>query len=190
MRSHASTGIWIFTKEIMTRHFFFKVIVPVYKHLVSSVFWHFRGIRGKESTCSAGDLALIPGWEEPLEKGMAPYPKSLAWRIPWTEEPGRLQSMGSQRVGHDLHFLNILAVFWIVYSVSHCGFNMHFSWLLMKLSTVSYVCWQFGFPVSSSTCPNSLSIFLFGCFSFLDFQFHFMYYGSKFLSKFYSFFRW
>ena len=36
----------------------------------------------------------------PLEKGMAPHSSILAWRIPWTEEPGRLQSMGSQRVGH------------------------------------------------------------------------------------------
>ena len=41
------------------------------------------------------------GQEDPLEKAMAPYSTTLAWRIPWTEEPGRLQSMGSQRVGHD-----------------------------------------------------------------------------------------
>ena len=41
------------------------------------------------------------GWEDPLEKGMATPSSLLAWRIPWTEEPGRLQSMGSQRVGHD-----------------------------------------------------------------------------------------
>ena len=38
------------------------------------------------------------GWEDPLEKGMAPHSSILAWRIPWTEEPGGLQSMGSQRV--------------------------------------------------------------------------------------------
>ena len=41
------------------------------------------------------------GQEDPLEKGMATHFSILAWRIPWTEEPGRLQSMGSQRVGHD-----------------------------------------------------------------------------------------
>ena len=40
------------------------------------------------------------GWED-LEKEMAPHSSTLAWRIPWREEPGRLQSMGSQRVGHD-----------------------------------------------------------------------------------------
>ena len=41
------------------------------------------------------------GWEDALEKGMATHSSILAWRIPWTEEPGGLQSMGSQRVGHD-----------------------------------------------------------------------------------------
>ena len=41
------------------------------------------------------------GWEDPLEKGMATHSSILAWRISWTEEPGRLQSTGSQRVGHD-----------------------------------------------------------------------------------------
>ena len=41
------------------------------------------------------------GWEDPLEKEMATHSNTLAWKIPWTEEPGRLLSMGSQRVGHD-----------------------------------------------------------------------------------------
>ena len=41
------------------------------------------------------------GQEDPLEEGMATHSSILAWRIPWTEEPGGLQSMGSQRVGHD-----------------------------------------------------------------------------------------
>ena len=41
------------------------------------------------------------GWEDPLEKEMAAHSSILAWRIPWTVEPGRLPSMGSQRVGHD-----------------------------------------------------------------------------------------
>ena len=46
------------------------------------------------------------GGEDPLEKEMATHSSTLAWKIPWTEEPGRLQSMGSQRVGHTerLHF--------------------------------------------------------------------------------------
>ena len=41
------------------------------------------------------------GWEDPLEKEMATHSRTLDWKIPWTEEPGRLQSMGSLRVGHD-----------------------------------------------------------------------------------------
>ena len=41
------------------------------------------------------------GREDPLEKEMATHSSILAWKIPWTEEPGRLQSMGSRRVGHD-----------------------------------------------------------------------------------------
>ena len=41
------------------------------------------------------------GWEDPLEKGMATHSSILAWRIPWTEEPGGLQAMGLQRVRHD-----------------------------------------------------------------------------------------
>ena len=41
------------------------------------------------------------GWEDPLEKDISAHSSTLAWKIPWTEEPGRLQSMGSQRVGHD-----------------------------------------------------------------------------------------
>ena len=40
-------------------------------------------------------------WDDPLEKGMATHSSTLAWRIPWTEEPGGLQSMGSQRVVQD-----------------------------------------------------------------------------------------
>ena len=41
------------------------------------------------------------GWEDPLGKGMATHSSILAWKSPWTEEPGGLQSVGSQRVGHD-----------------------------------------------------------------------------------------
>ena len=42
------------------------------------------------------------GWEDPLKEEMATHSSILAWRIPWTEEPGSLQSMGSTRVGYDL----------------------------------------------------------------------------------------
>ena len=45
---------------------------------------------------------LLLGQEDPLKEGMATHSSVLAWRIPWTEEPSRLQSIGLQRVGHDL----------------------------------------------------------------------------------------
>ena len=48
-----------------------------------------------------GELGSIPGSGRPLEEGMAALSRILAWRILWTEEPGGLQSMGLQRVGHD-----------------------------------------------------------------------------------------
>ena len=49
----------------------------------------------------AGDLGSIPGWEDPLEEEMATHSSVLAWRISWTEEPGGLWSMGSQKDGDD-----------------------------------------------------------------------------------------
>ena len=61
-------------------------------------------LRGNESAHNVGNLGTWVGslsQEDPLEKGMATHSSVLAWRIPWTEEPGGLQSMGSQRVRHD-----------------------------------------------------------------------------------------
>ena len=56
---------------------------------------------GKESACNAGDMGSIPGLGRSLEKEMATHSSILAWIIQWTEEPGGLQSIGAQRVGHD-----------------------------------------------------------------------------------------
>ena len=53
------------------------------------------------SARDARDMGSIPGSGRSLEEGMAAHSHILAWRIPWTEEPGRLQSTGSQRDGHD-----------------------------------------------------------------------------------------
>ena len=58
------------------------------------------GSGSKESAYNVGDLGSISGsGEDPLEEGMATHSSILAWRIPWTEEPGGLQSIGLQRVG-------------------------------------------------------------------------------------------
>ena len=59
------------------------------------------GSDGKASAYNAGDRVRSLGQEDPLEKEMASHSSTLAWKIPWTEDPGRLQFMGSQRVGHD-----------------------------------------------------------------------------------------
>ena len=56
---------------------------------------------GKESTCNAGELGWILVQEDPLEKGMTTQFSTVAWKIPWTEEPGRVQAMGWQRVRHN-----------------------------------------------------------------------------------------
>ena len=56
-----------------------------------------KSLPAMQETC-VGSL----GWEDPLQKEMATHSSILAWEIPWTEEPGRLQSIGSQRVEHDL----------------------------------------------------------------------------------------
>ena len=56
---------------------------------------------------------LSLGWEDPLEKEMAIHSSTLAWKIPWTEEPGRLQSTRSQRVGHDFTFFHVLKIIFV-----------------------------------------------------------------------------
>ena len=66
-----------------------------------NLFFTCGGLDGKASTCNAGDPGSMLGQEDPLEKGTATHSSILAWRIPQTEEPDRLQSMGSQRVRHD-----------------------------------------------------------------------------------------
>ena len=65
--------------------------------------WGFPGgASGEESISNAGDSRVWSlGQKDPLEEGMATHSSILAWRTPWTEEPGGLQSMGSQRAGQD-----------------------------------------------------------------------------------------
>ena len=73
--------------------------------LLVPAIWASQEARDKEPACSvgdAGDWVQSLGREEPLGEEMAPHSSILAWEILWTEEPGGLQSMGSQRVRHDL----------------------------------------------------------------------------------------
>ena len=59
------------------------------------------GSEVKNPPANAGDAGLVPGSGRSLEKGMATHSTVLAWRIPWTEDPGGLQFTGLQRAGHD-----------------------------------------------------------------------------------------
>ena len=75
------------------------LIWVIFSHLFSLSEGFPSGSDGKEFACKNRVPSLSR--EDPLEKGMATHPSILAWRIPWTEEPGRLQSMGSERVEHN-----------------------------------------------------------------------------------------
>ena len=73
-----------------------------YTHIYTHIDRGFPGgSDGKESAAMQETWVQSLGWEDLLEKEMSTHSSILAWRIPWTEEPDRLQSMGSQRVGHD-----------------------------------------------------------------------------------------
>ena len=78
------------------------VLVSAVQH--KSVIIIYGGTSGKEPAyqCRRHNMQIGSlGGEDPLEEGVATHTSILAWRIPWTEEPGGLQSMGLQRVGHD-----------------------------------------------------------------------------------------
>ena len=81
--------------------------------------------------------------EDPLEKEMATHPSTLAWKIPWTEEPYRLQSMGSQRFGHDwatsLHFTFPISI--PVQCLFNHWWNKYMSSCLSQISFRHITCW-------------------------------------------------
>ena len=69
--------------------------------LLDAFIYHIKILPCQRRRCQRSMRIGSLGWEDPLEEGMAIPSSVLAWRIPWTVEPGRLQSMGSKRVGHD-----------------------------------------------------------------------------------------
>ena len=75
------------------------------------------GLDGKASVCNAGDPVRSLGPEDPMEKDMATHSSTFAWEIPWTEKPGRPQSMGSQeldmteQLNHHHHHCYLLFIF-------------------------------------------------------------------------------
>ena len=91
------------------QHHAFSSLRTTFPRTPSYIIWNYslsmkefaRGSDDKASGTSQETQVRSLGWEDPLEKEMAHHSSTLAWKIPWTEERGRLQSMGSQRVGHD-----------------------------------------------------------------------------------------
>ena len=81
------------------------------------------------------------GWEDPLGKEMVTHSSILAWRIPWTEKPGRLQSTGSQRVGHDFTFtfnLSLLYIFeFLVKIIDHICMSLFLGSQFIPVAYVS-----------------------------------------------------
>jgi len=139
----------------------------------------------KKLPASAGDIrdtCVILGWEDSLEEGMATHSSIPAWRIPWTEEPGRLQSIGSQRVRHDWnnlakqikyscfdHKALSLSLFDDGISGSpesaliHCfgtGIKCHhvcfYPFLLQIATNHAYWSWVLGRPVTTITYKNTV----------------------------------
>ena len=93
------------------------LLASSHTHLLRYHWWLFaryRGYRDCRASLVAQMVKNLPatqetwvrslGWKDPLEMGTATHSSILAWRIPWTEEPGRLQSMGLQRVRYNEHF--------------------------------------------------------------------------------------
>ena len=99
--------------------------------------WGFPRGSDQESVLNAETQIWFMGQEDPLEKEMSTHFSIPAWRIPWTEEPGELQSMGLQRVGHDWvielnwiewHLLSHVRLFATLWTVAHQGsLSMEFS---------------------------------------------------------------
>ena len=115
----------------------------------------------KESTCNVGDLGLILGLGRSPGEGNGTYSSILAWRIPWKVEPGRLQSMGSQRIKYDCatftftfretNFLTHLSPLHGFISTDFSGWSSHYFMLsnfnCSLLCTCFYLCFEMPFPL-------------------------------------------
>ena len=82
-----------------------RISEKIFLFIVLKLEYKWKGFSGgsdnKESACNSGDLGLIPEWGRSPGERKAAHSSILAWRILWTEEPGGLQSMGSERVKHN-----------------------------------------------------------------------------------------
>ena len=110
--SHTYTNIYIYLFfKILFPFRLLQNIEPYSLHYIVRPYWlsilnipvlHVKVFPGKEFAYNAQEAWVRSlGWDDPLEEGMTTHSNILAWRIPWIEEPGGLQSMGSQRVRHN-----------------------------------------------------------------------------------------
>ena len=83
------------------REYFEWNAILIYQNNSYHICSHYVAQMAKHLSAVWETLVRSLGWEDPLEKEMAAHSSTLAWKIPWMEEPGRLQPVGSQRVGHD-----------------------------------------------------------------------------------------
>ena len=129
------------------------------KKAIISLSWGFSGgSDSKVSVCNAGHnlQCCLQFWvrslgqEDPLEKEMATHSSILAWKIPWTEEPGRLQSMGSQRVGHD--WATLLYLSWQHFFPKTAFFRL-------RMLPLFLVCWDFYHKWRLKFIKNSFSMY-------------------------------
>ena len=99
---------------------------------------YLRCLSGKESSCQCKETQEMwvwsLGWEDPLEEEMAPHSSILAWEIPWTEEPGGLQSTGWQRVGHSWATNSFQDCYWMELETMACPWpSSRLRWFLKGL---------------------------------------------------------
>ena len=92
------------------------------------------------------------GREDPLEKEMAIHSSTIAWKIPRTEEPGRPQSMGSQRVRHDW-VTSLSLSFWV-----HLGWKFVVVFILLHMTLFHYFLWLSSIPLEKVTAPHSSTL--------------------------------
>ena len=118
------------------------------------------------------------GWEDPIEKGMAAHSSILAWRIPWTEEPGGPQSLESQRVGHDwsnwalrttpvkshlFHFYWLSRVWFCIIRILHAWLRAYGKPSLKACFSFLTCCTWWSLQPSSAFLSFLLILFISGC---------------------------
>ena len=105
-KNFMTSCIWLKAEQHIFEWFFIFKLCLLYKEIIQHLFLtsYYRASlvvqMGKNLPARRKTWVRSLGWEDPLEEGMATHSSLLAWRVPWKQEPGGLQAMGSQRVGH------------------------------------------------------------------------------------------